>query len=103
MPQRLFLGTIALSGVSRGKKVKAGDPAISPGIRKRPGGRLESESDSSRHLRKYWVKISAPFFASCSSFFATAFVVDRKFSQSFAAEARTASRAWEIDCRDHSS
>ena len=103
MAQRLLLGTIALSGVSSGKKVKAGEPAISPGIRKRPGGRHESESNSSRHFRKYWVKISAPFFASCSSFLATALMVERKSSQSFAAVARIASRACEMDWRDHSS
>src|SRR5580765_5326521 len=102
MDQRLFPGAIAPSGVSSGKKVKAGDPAKSPGIRKRPGGRHESDSASSRQLRKYCVKISAPCFAICSSFLATALIVARKASQSFAAVARTASRACEIDCRDHS-
>ena len=40
------------SGADYGKKVNAGEPSKSPGMRKRPGGKVESEYWSDRVARR---------------------------------------------------
>ena len=44
-----------------------GEPSRSPGIRKRPGGTVESAYSSSRQAARYSVKTSADFLTTASS------------------------------------
>ena len=76
-----------------GAKVRAGEPSRSPGIRKRPGGNIDSARSSVRQARRYSVNRRASSAARASSSRASGSVASRSASQAEAASARSGERA----------